>query len=97
MILIPQKFFRKTGSVMRYMLHHLSVVFLFAISYYIVSNYIDSDPKREPLSPIDCFYFSLSTQTTVGYGDIYAKTLAMKVITIMQLLSIYGVFVFELF
>jgi hypothetical protein len=79
------------------MVSHLFVVVLFAISYYIVSNYIDSDPKREPLSALDCFYYSLSTQTTVGYGDIYAKTFAMKVTAIMQLLSIYGVFVFELF
>ena len=92
-MLIPQKFFRKTGSVINYMVRHLFIVILFATSYYVVSNYIDNDP----LSPIDCFYYSLSTQTTVGYGDIYAKTYAMKVTTIMQLLSIYGVFVFELF
>lgn len=97
MVNISQKFFRKTGNVIKYMLRHLFIVFLFATAYFIVSHYIDNDPKRDPLSPLDCFYYSLATQTTVGYGDISAKTIAMKVATIMQLLTIYGVSVVELF
>jgi hypothetical protein len=97
MILIPEKFLQKTGNVVSYMVRHLFIVFLFATSYYLTSHYIDSDPKRDALSPLDCFYYSLATQTTVGYGDISAKTPAMKVATILQLMTIYGVFVVELF
>jgi len=97
MFLIPEKILKRTGNAMSYMIRHLVVVFLFAISYYIVTNYIDSDPKGSPLSALDCFYYSLATQTTVGYGDIFAKTLAMKITTIMQLMSIYGVFVIDIF
>jgi voltage-gated potassium channel len=97
MILVPEKFLRKTGNVVSYMVRHLFVVFLFATSYYVVSHYIDDNPDGDPLSPLDCFYYSLATQTTVGYGDISAKTPAMKVATIMQLMTIYGVFVVELF
>ena len=97
MLLIPEKFLKKTGNVISYMVRHLFIVFLFATSYYIVSNYIDNNQKRDPLSPLDCFYYSLATQTTVGYGDISAKTPAMKIATIMQLMTIYGVFVVELF
>lgn len=41
----------------------------------------------------DCFYFSLITQTTVGYGIIYPKTFLMKLISIIQLLSIYIVYI----
>jgi hypothetical protein len=97
MILVPERFIKKTGNVVSYMIRHLFIVFMFALSYYIVSNYIDTDIKREPLNPLDCFYYSLATQTTVGYGDISAKTPVMKIATIMQLLTIYGVFVVELF
>ena len=97
MLLVPQKFLTKTGNVISYMVRHLFIVFLFATSYYIVSHYIDESKERDPLTPLDCFYYSLATQTTVGYGDISAKTPAMKIATIMQLMNIYGVFVVELF
>jgi hypothetical protein len=97
MLLIPEKFLKKTGNMINYMVGHLLIVFLFATSYYIVSHYIDNNPKRDPLSPLDCFYYSLATQTTVGYGDISAKTPAMKIATITQLMTIYGVFVVGLF
>ena len=97
MLLIPEKFLKKTGNMINYMVGHLLIVFMFATSYYIVSHYIDNNPKRDPLSPLDCFYYSLATQTTVGYGDISAKTPAMKIATITQLMTIYGVFVVGLF
>jgi hypothetical protein len=97
MLLIPEKYIKKTENALSYMIRHLFVVFLFSISYYVVSNYIDDNAKKDPLSPLDCFYYSLATQTTVGYGDITAKTPAMKVATIFQLVTLYAVFVVEIF
>ena len=44
-----------------------------------------------PWSFYDCFYFSLVTQTTVGYGDLIPRTRVMRGISICQLLTIYGV------
>ena len=46
---------------------------------------------------IFAFYWIFEVITTVGYGDISAKTPAMKIATITQLMTIYGVFVVELF
>ena len=44
-----------------------------------------------PWSFTDCFYFSLVTQTTVGYGDMITHTRLSRLINILQLLTIYGV------
>ena len=101
MLILPTKLFKKAGGSLMFMLRHLLLVFIFAACYYVVSNYYDTNTGKKalqkPLSPLDCFYYSLVTQTTVGYGDIVPKTDMMKVITIVQLLTIYGVFVIELF
>jgi len=45
----------------------------------------------EPWSFAECFYFSLVTQTTVGYGDMVAHTRISRIINVLQLLTIYGV------
>jgi len=44
-----------------------------------------------PWSFAESFYFSLVTQTTVGYGDMVAHTRMSRLINILQLLTIYGV------
>ena len=80
--------------------------FLYWIASYLYSNYknirrIDNIFNNHTLSEknykkwqlFDCFYFSLITQTTVGYGIIYPKTFLMKLISIIQLLSIYIVYI----
>ena len=45
----------------------------------------------KPLSLFDAFYFTLVTQTTVGYGSIRPPTILSQVVNIFQLLSIYKV------
>ena len=45
----------------------------------------------------DCFYFSLVTQTTVGYGDIIPHTRFMRIINIFQMFSIYGIIATSIF
>ena len=49
--------------------------------------------KKEfiPWSLEESFYFSLVTQTTVGYGDMATHTRISRFINILQLLTIYGV------
>jgi len=80
---------------------------LYWISGYVHKWYPEYDPvvrmgwetkedlkKRDmsdPWSFYDCFYFSLVTQTTVGYGDLAPRTRLMRGICMLQLLTIYGV------
>lgn len=46
-------------------------------------------PDR-PITYLDCFYFSATTQTTVGYGDIVAFSKLAKIISLFQ--CIFGYF-----
>ena len=45
----------------------------------------------KPLSLFDAFYFTLVTQTTVGYGMFYAPSKITQVINALQLLTVYKV------
>jgi len=46
----------------------------------------------EGMSPIDAFYFSVVTVTTVGYGDIHPVTLTGKILAMVLILSGVGTF-----
>ncbi len=46
----------------------------------------------EGLSPIDAFYFSLVTVTTVGYGDIHPATQPGKLLAVVLIISGVGIF-----
>ena len=78
---------------------HLLVIAIFAVLYYVGSMFASEEGKKKTsrLSFFDAFYFSLVTQTTVGYGDIAPVNKISKTICIFQLLSIMGIFVIDLF
>ena len=46
----------------------------------------------EGLSPVDAFYFSLVTVTTVGYGDIHPATQPGKLLAVVLIISGVGPF-----
>lgn len=72
---------------------HLSIVFVFAFLYYLSETYLVFENKKdeitEHMSLLDCFHFSLVTQTTVGYGHIYPTNPYSRMINILQLLTIF--------
>ncbi len=51
---------------------HLIEIWLFAFAYYAIINYDKMGALEGNFdgSLYDCFYFSITTYTTVGYGDI---------------------------
>ena len=64
---------------------NLLLVIVFSFLYYLDSIYFNTHKDI-----FECIYYSLVTQTTVGYADIIPKsTSLMKHITIFQLLSIF--------
>ena len=93
------KYFK--GSTRRRFLqiYTLSVLF-FSILYYLSSNYLEKTgfvdtyfkSKPEALSYFDCLYFSLVTQTTVGYGRFEPYGSLARIINIFQLISIVIMF-----
>ncbi|MGW2764876.1 potassium channel family protein [Streptomyces sp. NPDC001275] len=57
---------------------------LFAVAYYLLDH---SDPSSftEPLTRTDALYFALTTFTTVGYGDITARSQTERVLAMLQM------------
>ena len=74
-------------SKLNFLKINVYLVIFFTFLYYLDGIYYKNVNNN---SLFDCFYYSLVTQTTVGYGDIIARDIGlMKHITILQLLSIF--------
>ncbi|GGT28031.1 potassium channel family protein [Streptomyces chromofuscus] len=57
---------------------------LFASTYYLVGRSFPGT-FSEPLTRTDALYFALTTFSTVGYGDITARSQAGRVLTMLQM------------
>ncbi len=78
----------------------VAVAFLFSFLYFAILPFFGGHPALQHnvhgsdgtalVSYLDCFYFSITTQTTVGYGDIVAASIPGKVCSIIQ--SVFGYF-----
>lgn len=53
-------------------------------------GYSISRLTNPPVSFIDCLYFSVTTQTTVGYGDIVPISISGKICAVIQV--VFGYF-----
>lgn len=74
----------------------LSVVLLFTVLYYLSEQYLIFEHREkeitDKMSLMQCFHFSLVTQTTVGYGYSYPTNIYSRIINIFQLLILfYGI------
>jgi uncharacterized membrane protein YagU involved in acid resistance len=87
----PALLIKSPKKLITFLIHHLFFIILFAVIYYIVSEYnIYSFSIK--LSPLDAVFFSTATQTTVGYGSIVPISNTARMITMIQLLSLAGIF-----
>lgn len=83
-------------SMRNFILKILGETFIFTILYYITNffpgpNFHSSLHLRSDLDHIsffDAFYYSLTTQTTVGYGDLTARSPLAKTLTCLQLIGL---------
>ena len=84
---------------------HLKIIILFTFLYWIGGkiekhynlkiideNGQETDKYVIPISLYDALYFSLATQTTVGYGKNTPPSRVTQTINIFQLLSIFGIY-----
>ncbi|MET9761366.1 potassium channel family protein [Streptomyces sp. NPDC006372] len=61
-------------------------VLLFASAYFLLEHTTPGS-FSEPLTKTDSLYFTLTTFTTVGYGDIVARSQTGRVLTMFQMLG----------
>lgn len=83
---------------------HVSIIFVFATIYWILHEHvtnrtalISSHKRQDQFNWVDYFYFSIVTQTTVGYGDIVTEHPVARFVNIIQLLTVYGVVTYSIF
>jgi len=89
---------RKTRSInlKKLILQVFGVTLFFSVMYYSTNFFPGKDfhsslhlrKDLDRISFFDAFYYSLTTQTTVGYGDITARSILAKTLTCLQLMSL---------
>ena len=90
----------KIENSAKFIIRHLALVLFFTILYFLTERLFTQKRKKndikDPMSLLECFHFSLVTQTTVGYGHAYPTNIYSRIINMVQLLTIYGVFIFDI-
>lgn len=80
-----------------FMYNHLRFVSIFALLYWLAHNIMQDayqyDRPREEYRLWDFIYFSLVTQSTVGFGDMKPTNWLTKLLVCLQLLSVVGIIV----
>ena len=67
------------------------LLIVFASAYFLVGN-ADSDSFTQPLSKTDALYFTITVFSTVGFGDITAKTEVARILVSIQMMFDLAVF-----
>ena len=67
---------------------NILLLFVFALIYYFMFIYNNIDhffiPENESHSFVNALYFSLVTQSTLGYGDIYPISNVSKIVVMVH-------------
>lgn len=82
----------------RYALYYLTIIPLFGLIYYMLPSgmlNIEKPPVYNTEYLITCLYFSVTTITTLGYGDISPTSSLGQILTMAE--SIIGIIIIGLF
>ena len=92
------KMFKSGETLLMFLLTQLTMVIVFAFAYWTLSHAKPCPAGKTNchfygLGPhsslLDFFYYSLSTQTTVGYGDIVPMSKHARLMSMVQMSMIY--------
>lgn len=67
------------------------LLIVFASAYYLIQNG-DSNSFTQPLTKTDALYFTITVFSTVGFGDITAKTELARILVSIQMMFDLAVF-----
>lgn len=76
----------KEGGIL--LLTNVVVIFLFSLVYYSMGDIDQWNGVDVNSNLFDFFYFSFTTMTTIGYGDISPKVYKTKIVCIFQQLIV---------
>ena len=75
---------------------HIAILGVFAIVYSIIGDASDWSTGKK-LSWIDAIHFSITTHTTVGYGDIYPIKGTPRWVTHIHMLLVFFLAIVDIF
>ena len=91
------QYLTKKRRINRVLLNILSSILVFAILYFISGKFaVKFLGEKKKLNFFDALYFSIVTQSTVGYGDLVPTNRLTKSIVMLQLLTIIAIIGVEL-
>jgi hypothetical protein len=81
------------SKIIKYLFYILIINIIFSLFLYYWATDNDININKSGYSRfIDILYYSISTFTTTGYGDIYAKSNRMKIIISSYMIFISSVY-----
>ena len=93
LLLLLQKY-----KILKYFLIQFLLILIFSCIYWSLGSPENfdfiSDNKNLNLSYLDALYFTLATQTTVGYGDITPKSQKLRGIVIIQIILLISFIIY---
>lgn len=75
---------------------HLGLIFVITLIHYFVANKKENWSTGKKLSFSDAFHFTLTTHTTVGYGDLYPVGPVNKIISQIHMMVVFVITVLNL-
>ena len=95
MLHLLKRFSRNERPISSYYIFVFSIIsiLVFAVLHYGLNLYytkVRGEPPiyNQDVGIIDCLYYSIVTQTTLGYGDIVPTHMASRLLVVAQCISI---------
>lgn len=89
----------KNHALVSGIVFNILVIIMFAELYWNLDKNLDPEPEESEQqhfgfeNPIDAYYFSIVTSSSVGYGDYLPKTKKAKILNIVHILTMFFVII----
>ena len=86
---IPSELLGKKLSLKTIFMFNFVWIIMFAVIYFLIGQSDNQfNHTRKTLTFLDALYFSVTTQTRIGYGDISPRSTIAKIFVMIQQLSV---------
>jgi CDP-diglyceride synthetase len=76
---------------------HILIIILVTFIHYFIANKKENWSSEKKLSLYNAFHFTLTTHTTLGYGDLWPIGTVNKIIVHLHMLIVFIITVLNLF